>query len=122
MTENRVVWDFVNAGVIWHPTRTPQADSNLLMAMETLAISFEKDAYNLRLFLELLDGLASSSSDSGTVNTTTAFVKKVGDGRFEIRDKYGQFENVAISYAELHSALSALLARILTDFPEVNQS
>ena len=122
MTENQVVWDFVNAGPIWHPSRTPQADPNLLMAMETLSISFGRRAYGVRLFLELLDGLASSSSDSGTVNTTTASVKKVGEGRFEIRDKYGQFENVAISYVELHSALSALLARILTDFPEVNQS
>ncbi|MEW1860684.1 hypothetical protein AB0399_09940 [Streptomyces sp. NPDC088194] len=122
MAENQVTWDFAYAGGVWQPTRTPQADANLLVAIETLAISFGKRAYAVCQFLEALDGLAPSFPNSGTVNTTTAYVKKSEGGGFEICDKYGQFDNVAISEAELRSTLSALLVRIQTDFPEIDQS
>jgi hypothetical protein len=35
----------------------------------------------------------------------------------EIRDKYGQFENVIVSAEELKSMISALLRRFLAKFP-----
>ena len=102
----------------WRPTRTPPAESNLLLAAETLALSFRKEAYNVRLFLEEIERLDSSSPGHATVNTTTASVRKAGPGAREIRDKYGQFENVILSEEELKSMLSALLRRILIEFPE----
>jgi hypothetical protein len=75
----------------------------------------------VRLFLEKVEEL-DSGSDQGTVNTTTAYVRQAGAGDVEICDKYGQFENVTLPAGELEAMLSALLRRILDDFPESARS
>ncbi len=122
LVESTASWDFHYREGIWQPTRTPPADSNPLSAVETLAISFGKRAYNVRLFLEEIEKLDPSLPGHATVNTTTAFVRKAGSDDMEIRDKHGQFENVILSAEELKSLLSALLRRILSEFPESGQS
>jgi hypothetical protein len=122
VAKSNASWDFHYHEGFWQPTRIPPADSNLLSAAETLARSFGKQAYNVRLFLEEIEKLDSSSPGDAAVNTTTASVRKAGPGNMEIRDKYGQFENVILSEEELKSMLSALLRRIIADFPEAGES
>jgi hypothetical protein len=62
--------------------------------VETLAMSFGKRAYNVQLFLEEVGKMLSSEPGRASVNTTTAYVGRRGGDSVEIRDKYGQFENV----------------------------
>jgi hypothetical protein len=112
-----VNWEFHYREGFWQPARTPPADSNLLSAADTMALSFGKQSYNVRRFLEEIEKLDSSSPGHATVNTTTVSVRKVGSDAMEIRDKYGQFNNVVVSEEELKSMVSALLRGFLIEFP-----
>jgi hypothetical protein len=105
------VWRFSYSGQNWVPSRSPAGDENLLVAVETMALSFRFKVWPVELVLEAWLESADDRTDSG-VNITTVAVRRVGNGLAEIRDKYGAFDNVRIAADEIESILRALMEAI----------
>ncbi|MGV9338869.1 hypothetical protein [Streptomyces sp. NPDC003688] len=115
-----VSWEFSPSGRFWSPSRRPTADENLLLAVETLVTSFGRRFWNVQLFLDVLAETDGDAPSRRSVNTTTAYVERIDPEMVEIRDKYGQFRNVALPVAEFRELLSTLMDRMHELFPESN--
>ena len=111
MTHSNPVWSFSYSGQYWVPSRSPAADANLLRAVETLALSFRFKVWPVELALDAWLESADDRTDDG-VNITTVAIRRVGNGLAEIRDKYGQFENVRVSVEEVELIFRSLIEAI----------
>ncbi|MEU9399233.1 hypothetical protein [Streptomyces sp. NPDC048242] len=118
--EQDVNWEFFHSGRFWNPSRRPPTDENLLLAVETLAISFGRRAWAVQLFLDAFAETDGDAPSRRSANTTTAYVERIDPKTIEIRDKYGQFQNVAMPVAEFRELLSVLMDRMHRLFPELN--
>jgi hypothetical protein len=104
-------WSFSYSGDYWVPFRSPAADDNLLRAVETMALSFRFKVWPVELALEAWLETANDTDEDG-VNITTIAIRRVGNGLAEIRDKYGQFDNVCIRVEEVESVFRSLAQAI----------
>ncbi|MEU4149187.1 hypothetical protein [Streptomyces sp. NPDC026659] len=115
-----VSWEFFHSGRFWNPSRRPPTDENLLLAVETLVTSFGRRAWAVQLFLDALAETDGGAPSRRSVNTTTAYVERIDPKTVEIRDKYGQFQNIAMPVAEFREMLSVLMDSMRRLFPEPN--
>lgn len=104
-------WIFNYSGQYWVPSRSPAADVNLLRAVETLALSFRFKVWPVELALEAWLENADDRADDG-INLTTVAIRGTGNGLAEIRDKYGQFDNVHVPVEEIGLIFMSLMEAI----------
>ena len=104
-------WTFTFSEEHWVPSRIPEAEPNLVAAVETFAASFRSNARSVELTLEAWQASEKDGSEGG-VNVTTAAIRRVGDGLAEFRDKYKQFDNVRIPVEEVDGMLRRLVLAV----------
>lgn len=106
------VWTFRYNGQYWVPSRDPAADENLLLAVETLALSFRFKTWQVQDLIDAWNEAGSEQAGTTSVGLTTVTVKRVNGDLAEIRDKYGQFQNVRLPGDEFEAMLRSLVEAI----------
>lgn len=111
MTSMVPSWTFTFMDDHWVASRKPEADANLVAAVEVFAESFRSDPAPVEL--TLATWLTSESGGPGAgVNVLTAAIERVGGGLAEIQDKYHQFDNVRIPVEEVDGMLTRLVEAV----------
>lgn len=101
-------WTFTHgADGWWLPRRTPQADANALRAVETVFLTFRYPE-DVRHAVDFWRAECVRYGVGYTLSTPAGAIRRIASDLVELRDRYGQFENVVFGAAEFENMLIAL--------------
>ncbi|MEU2084777.1 hypothetical protein ABZ569_23320 [Streptomyces albus] len=101
-------WSFSWSDGEWLTSRTPPADENLRLAVETLIIPFGQHWQAVDNFLKVWRKMEREESADYSVSTPGAVVEKISNDAVEICDLYDQFEDVRLPADEFVTLLEDL--------------
>lgn len=114
---SNAVWSFVYDDDLWIPQRAPEADANTLRAVETFVLPFGGRAWSVQAGLAAWREGSRTHGIGYSLSTAGAAVRKISEDEVELRDQYGQFDNVSIPAAEFEAMLEALAQAMIDRDP-----
>ncbi|MFG3259082.1 hypothetical protein [Streptomyces sp. NPDC048172] len=105
-----VRWSFSWEDEEWLATRTPPADNNLKLAIETLIVPFGRSWQAVDNYLEVWRNMELEHGAEYSVSTPSAAVERISRDTVEIGDLYDQFEDVRLPVDEFVTLLTDLSA------------
>lgn len=119
---SEIRWTFARgADGWWLPRRTPETDANTLHAVETVFLTFRYPE-DVRYAVDLWREDCARYGVGYTLSTPAGAIRRIAPDLVELRDQYGQFENVVLDAAEFENILLALAQAMEEDGTRADQN